>query len=157
MATDKWAIPLDSFTLNGKVTPVSSAENKAVIDTGTGLLAAPNAIVKSIYGQIPGSKIVASGPDGSIFTYWTLPCTSDIGSLSFSFGGKDWAMSSTDVPFAETGEPGEEGRCYGSLFGTTLHEINPENPSWIFGEEIVCSCFSGHYADGFLVTQASPS
>lgn len=85
-ATD-WLVPLDTITINGvdlKISAISTA-----IDTGTSLIAGPQAACDAIYGAIPGATpFNISGVSG----YYAYPCATQV-KLSFTFGGIAYAVS----------------------------------------------------------------
>lgn len=60
------------------------------IDSGTSLIAAPQAACDAVYGAIPGAKpITFSGQQG----YYSYPCSTQV-KFAFTFGGVSYAVSS---------------------------------------------------------------
>ena len=72
--------------LVGSTTAVSGFET--IIDSGTTIMYGPPSAVKTFYSKISGSGVYDSSEG-----YYYYPCSSPP-SVSFSWGGKSWAISS---------------------------------------------------------------
>lgn len=130
-----WSIPMDSFTINGKKVTLQGAQRMSLIDTGVESIGGPPDIIKEIYAQILGSRIVNLGASSS-FTYYAVPCNASP-SVSLSFGGKEWTLNPTDFTTGASARrdyPGSrkkgELECVGAFFATTLET----GSAWLVGE-----------------------
>lgn len=79
-----WQIGGATATVGGS-TAVSGFQT--IIDSGTTIMYAPSSAAKSFYAKVPGSKLFDS-TNG----FYSFPCSS-VPSVSFSWGGKAWAIS----------------------------------------------------------------
>ena len=61
---------------------------ETIIDTGTTILYGPPSAVKKIYAAVSGSGVYDSSQG-----YYYYPCDSPP-TIAFSWGGKEWAISS---------------------------------------------------------------
>lgn len=100
-----WLIPLTDIKIGGVSTGVNFPST--IIDTGTSLIGMPRAAVEAIYSRIPGSA-----PFGAQGLY-SFPCTASV-SLSFTFGGIEYPMRSTDFNNGATSSSGRT--CVGAIF-----------------------------------------
>lgn len=100
-----WLVPMDDITVGGVSTKIQSTG--ANIDTGTTNILIPYAAANTIYAQIAGS---ASNGKGT-YTYY---CNANP-TLSFSFGGIFYSMSSADFNGGYASEDGVH--CFGAVNG----------------------------------------
>ncbi|KAF9474316.1 acid protease [Pholiota conissans] len=128
-----WTLPISSVTVGGKSVSLASAGSMAAIDTGTSLIAGPIADVRAIWAAVPGSTPSESTPG-----FFSFPCTTTV-QISFSFGGKSWAISASDM--AAGTEPLDFSRCIGSIFAVNVPS-NPANPTWIIGDTFLKNVYS---------------
>jgi len=114
-----WEVSLDKVTY-GSDTIVGSAQ-KAIIDSGTSLLAGPKDAVASL-AQKAGATSIAGGKE------YILNCSNvdSLPTLTVTLGGKDFALEGKDYVL-NTG-----GQC---LFAFTGIDVPaPAGPLWIMGD-----------------------
>ncbi|KAH7926412.1 acid protease [Leucogyrophana mollusca] len=126
-----WSLTLSSITAQG--TSVSLGDTTlAAIDTGTTNIAGPTSSIEAIYATIPGSQPATGEWEG----YYSYPCDTDV-SVSFSFGGPSWSMSSADFEFTRLENSAD---CIGAFFGTDTGGNG--NPYWIIGDAFLKNVYS---------------
>ena len=104
-----WQIGGASVSVNGK----SVADSfDTIIDSGSTIITAPTDAAKSFWDAVDGSDVYDSSQ--GLYSY---PCDS-APEVSFSWGGKDWAISSENLSLGET-ESGS-GTCVGAISGGDL-------------------------------------
>lgn len=104
-----WNIPSSGLSYDG--TPASSSGFSAVIDSGTSLIYVPTAVAAKLYKQIPGAAQSSAAGDG----FYTFPCDADIGTISFNFGGKSYAVDPNDFNTGSLSEGSND--CVGGIAG----------------------------------------
>jgi len=112
-----WEIKLDGFSIGS----TSSTTLRAVLDTGTSLLAGPTADVEKIVKAI-GARPLTKGE-------YTVDCSTvnSLPDLEVVIGGKTYAIQAKDYVIND-----ENQVC---LFGMTGIDIPPPNgPLWILGD-----------------------
>jgi len=115
-----WEIKMDSFEINGKNMVDSS---KAIVDSGTSLLAVPTAAIKAIASAV-GAKTVLPIPPFN--KEYTIDCTSDAPALDVVLGGKKYTLEKADYVI------NDNGQC---LFGMTGLDVPaPAGPLVILGD-----------------------
>lgn len=136
-----WSVPMDSITVNSKTVTLQGEGSMSLIDTGVHGIAGPPAIVKDLYAQIPGARILPAGT-GTELQHYAVPCSSTA-TISLSFGGRSFSMHPTDfttgASFSASREhPNSKGKleCLGTLFASTL-DVRSE---WIIGERRQHKC-----------------
>ncbi|KAH9948632.1 aspartic peptidase A1 [Amylocystis lapponica] len=132
-----WMLSVTAATVQGKsVTVPTGNDALAAIDTGTTLIGAPTAAAQAIYGAIPGSAALKGQYEG----FFSFPCSTDI-SLTLSFGGQAWPVSSADMNLGTLGS----GQCMGGVFdldlGSSVTSGNG-NPSWVVGDTFLKNVYS---------------
>ncbi|KIO20364.1 hypothetical protein M407DRAFT_29996 [Tulasnella calospora MUT 4182] len=123
-----WNIPSSGFSYDGSqstVTPTTSFNDtsittratgfSAVIDSGTSLIYVSTAAAEELYNQIPGAspapKDVGDG-------FYTFPCDAPIGTVSFVFDGKPYAINPQDFNLGALQEGSSD--CVGGILGEDL-------------------------------------
>ncbi|KIO20363.1 hypothetical protein M407DRAFT_29995 [Tulasnella calospora MUT 4182] len=104
------ATSLNATSITARATSFS-----AVIDSGTSLIYVSTAVADELYRQIPGSsRAPKSVGDG----FYMFPCKSPIGTVSFNFGGKRYAINPRDFNLGAVarGSP----NCMGGILGEDL-------------------------------------
>jgi hypothetical protein len=109
-----WQVALDGVTLGSD--SVSSTQ-KAIVDSGTSLLAGPKADVDAIAQKL-GAKSFAGKE-------WTVDCSKDLPDLSFKLGGQEYALKKEDLILQQSGST-----CILGLMGIEV----PSGPLWILGD-----------------------
>lgn len=106
------------------------ATKPALIDSGSaGFIAGPQALIASLYAEIPGSKRYESPDERLTGTdRYSVPCDSAL-NVSLSFGNKQWPISAADMTGEVLSEKDKDGkaRCIGAFWGTN-------DPVWVIGE-----------------------
>ncbi|KAG9043649.1 hypothetical protein FS837_009309 [Tulasnella sp. UAMH 9824] len=82
-----------SGTFNSTALRARATSFSAVIDSGTSLIYVPSAVADELYSQIPGA---APAPKNVGDGFYTFPCNSAMGTVSFNFGGKSYAINPQD-------------------------------------------------------------
>jgi hypothetical protein len=115
-----WEIKMDSFEINGQNMVDSS---KAIVDSGTSLLAVPTAAIKSIAKAV-GAKTVLPIPPFN--REYTIDCDSEGPAMDVVLGGKKYSLEKKDYIIDD------EGQC---LFGMTGLDVPaPAGPLVILGD-----------------------
>jgi len=109
-----WQVALDAVKFGSD--SVSSCK-RAIIDSGTSLLAGPKDEVAAIAEKL-GAKLVA----GREYTY---DCSKDVSDLTFTFGGKDFTLNKQDLTLQQSGST-----CILGLMGIDI----PSGALWILGD-----------------------
>jgi len=116
-----WEIKMDSFEINGQ--NMLSDTTKAIVDSGTSLLAVPSNAIKAIAAQV-GAKVVSWIPPFN--KEYTIDCTSVAPSLDVVLGGKKYSLQKEDYVINDAGS------C---LFGMTGLDVPaPAGPLVILGD-----------------------
>jgi hypothetical protein len=116
-----WEIKMDSFEINGQ--NMLSDTTKAIVDSGTSLLAVPSNAIKAIASQV-GAKVVSWIPPFN--KEYTIDCTSVAPSLDVVLGGKKYSLQKEDYVINDAGS------C---LFGMTGLDVPaPAGPLVILGD-----------------------
>jgi hypothetical protein len=115
-----WEIKMDSFEINGKNMVDST---KAIVDSGTSLLAVPTAAIKAIAKEV-GAKTVLPIPPFN--KEYTIDCTSAAPAIDVMLGGKKYSLEKEDYVINDAGQ------C---LFGMTGLDVPaPAGPLVILGD-----------------------
>lgn len=127
---DYWRIPVQGMTVQGNtITLVSQSDPvsvslraladgqsspSAAIDTGTTLIGVPSSVIRSVYGNIPGSQSLAAyGYNG----YYQYPCSTNV-NIALQFGGLSYSISNQDFnlgPYTQ-----DTSMCTGAFFQMDL-------------------------------------
>jgi len=113
-----WQVSLDAMTFGGK--PVISSSQKAIIDSGTSLLAGPTEQVAALAKQVGAQSLMGKE--------YTVDCSklSSLPDLKVTLGGKEFTLTSKDYVLQVSGQ------C---LFAFTGIEVPPPaGPLWIMGD-----------------------
>ncbi|KAJ7890571.1 aspartic peptidase A1 [Mycena olivaceomarginata] len=126
-----WILPIKAMTVQGSsLTVPSGSAAYAAIDTGTTLVGGPPDQIANVYAQIPNSQPGTGNYEG----YYMYPCDTSV-TVTFSFGGKSWAVSSADFKVQEV----SRGMCLGGLFSLSTGD---SAPSWIVGDTFLKNVYS---------------
>eukprot|EP00928_Gymnodinium_smaydae_P094474 TRINITY_DN793_c0_g3_i1.p1 TRINITY_DN793_c0_g3~~TRINITY_DN793_c0_g3_i1.p1 ORF type:complete len:384 (+),score=130.90 TRINITY_DN793_c0_g3_i1:67-1218(+) len=109
-----WQVALDGVKFAGD--GISSTK-RAIVDSGTSLLAGPAAEVKAIADKI-GAQLVA----GKEFTF---DCSKEVPDLTFQLGGQEFTLTKKDLTLQQQGSS-----CILGLMGIEV----PAGPMWILGD-----------------------
>jgi len=118
-----WEVQLQAFTLNGK--QITNA-TKAVLDTGTSILAGPTSEVAAIAASVGAQPFFLNPAE------FTIDCNAipTLPVLNINLGGNAFSLAGTDYTI-NTGA----GIC---LFGMTGIDIpSPAGPLWIMGDMFI--------------------
>jgi len=111
-----WQVKLDGTKLGGS--SVSSCPN-AIVDSGTSLLAGPKDDVTAIANKLGAQSVMGKE--------WTVDCSKDLPDLTFTLGGKDFALKKEDLILQQSGST-----CVLGLMGIDVPA--PRGPLWILGD-----------------------
>merc|ERR1712039_727081 len=138
-----WQVALGDAKLGG--VSVSSTKS-AIVDSGTSLLAGPSAEVKAIADKL-GAKTVMGKE-------YTVDCSKDLPELTFTLGGKDYALKKEDLILQQSGS-----QCVLGLMGVDVPA--PRGPLWILGDVFMRKYYVqfdwGQKRLGFAVSAAASS
>jgi len=110
-----WEVALDSLSVSGANMTTAA---KAIVDSGTSLLAGPTTDVEAIAKAV-GAKAIVAGE-------YTIDCDATAPDIVFTLGGKDYHLALQDYIIEN------EGEC---LFGMMSIDIPaPAGPLWILGD-----------------------
>lgn len=113
-----WEVKLDSFKIKGES---ATSAVKAIVDSGTSLLAGPKADVKKIAGLV-GAKPIAGGLTGE----YSIDCNAEAPDMEFTMGGKTFTLAKKDYVLEEGGQ------CLFAMMGIDIPA--PNGPLWILGD-----------------------
>jgi hypothetical protein len=129
-----WAVKLDGLYVKGVP---STTVTKAIVDSGTSLLAGPTSDVKAIAKAV-GAKPFFLNPNE-----FTLDCSAipTLPNIDFGFGGQNFTLTGTDYVLNI-----EDVEC---LLGMTGIDVPaPMGPLWIAGDVFIRKYYSVfHYPD----------
>lgn len=112
---DYWSVKLDGLTLEGQA--IGSTQ-KAIVDSGTSLLAGPTEEVTAIAKALDLGSILGKE--------YTVDCDKKY-TLSYTIGGQEWTLNQEDMILANSG-----GKC---IFGMLALDVPaPAGPLWILGD-----------------------
>jgi len=138
-----WEVELDGVKLNSD--SVSSTK-KAIVDSGTSLLAGPTDEIQAIADKI-GAKSVLGRE-------WEVDCSADIPALTFTLGGKDFSLAKEDLVLQSSGS-----KCILGFMGMDVPA--PNGPLWILGDVFMRKYYVqfdwGNQRLGFATAVASAS
>jgi len=127
-----WSLTLSSLTVQGTAISLGSGAT-AAIDTGTTNIGGPSSAIQAIYAAIPGS----SAATGEWAGYYQYPCSTSV-TVTLSFGGNTWTMSSADFKFTSL----SSSECIGAFFETSSTTTTGSTPSWIIGDAFLKNVYS---------------
>ncbi|CAE6406946.1 hypothetical protein ACGC1H_002276 [Rhizoctonia solani] len=105
-----------------------------IIDSGTTLVVGPTSSVKAWWAKVPGSRACSTSACGAS-GYYTYPCSSPP-SVSFTFNGRKFSVSSSDFNLGTTDDTGTT--CVGAIVGTSGV---PDN-AWIVGDTFMKNVYT---------------
>jgi len=115
-----WAIEMDAITIGGSsVTSV----RKAIVDSGTSLLAAPSADIKAIAKAVGAHTLLPIPPFNKEYF---INCTSPGPDLEISIGGQKYVLTKEDYIIKDA------GKCLFAMTG--LDVPAPAGPLYILGD-----------------------
>merc|ERR1712159_912237 len=112
---DYWSIKLDGLKIGG--TSYTST-TKAIVDSGTSLLAGPKADVAKIAAKIGAKSLMGKE--------WTIDCNADAPDMTFTIAGKDYTFAKKDYVIASG------STCLFAMMGIDVPA--PRGPLWILGD-----------------------
>merc|ERR1712217_10169 len=111
-----WEVELQGVTLGSS--SMSSCK-KAIVDSGTSLLAGPKTEITAIANKLGAKSVLGKE--------WTVDCSAAIPDLSFTLGGKTFALTKSDLTLQSSGSS-----CILGLMGIDVPA--PNGPLWILGD-----------------------
>jgi len=112
---DYWSVKLDSLALDGNI--IGSTQ-KAIVDSGTSLLAGPTEEVTAIATALNLGSVLGKE--------YTVDCSKTY-TFSFTIGGQEWTLNQEDMILSNSG-----GQCIFGMIG--LDVPAPAGPLWILGD-----------------------
>merc|ERR1712196_654811 len=109
-----WQVALDGVKLGSDSV---SKTTRAIVDSGTSLLAGPKADVDAIANKLGAKSVMGKE--------WTVDCSKDLPDLSFTMAGKDYTLKKGDLILQASGST-----CVLGLMGIEV----PSGPLWILGD-----------------------
>eukprot|EP00632_Arachnochrysis_sp_CCMP2950_P011029 CAMPEP_0185688912 /NCGR_PEP_ID=MMETSP1164-20130828/129_1 /TAXON_ID=1104430 /ORGANISM="Chrysoreinhardia sp, Strain CCMP2950" /LENGTH=372 /DNA_ID=CAMNT_0028355385 /DNA_START=40 /DNA_END=1158 /DNA_ORIENTATION=+ len=123
--TTYWQLPLDDVAVANA--SVGTKAVKAILDSGTSLLAGPTRDVRKVAAKI-GAKVVPLTGE------YMVDCDADLPDLVFTVGGHSYALSKAQY-LIDSGT----GTCLFGMMGVDVPE--PEGPLWILGDVFLRSYY----------------
>merc|ERR1719478_2090702 len=113
-----WEVSLDAMKFGGS--PVISSPQKAIIDSGTSLLAGPKDAVAALAKQVGATSVMGKE--------YVIDCskTSTLPNLDVTLGGKAFTLTPDDYVLSVSGQ------CLFAFIG--LNVPPPRGPLWIMGD-----------------------
>jgi hypothetical protein len=113
-----WEVSLDSMAYGS--TPIVTSAAKAIIDSGTSLLAGPPDQVSALASQAGAKSVLGKE--------YTIDCSkvSSLPDLKITLGGKDFTLSPNDYVLSVSGQ------CLFAFMGISVPP--PRGPLWIMGD-----------------------
>jgi len=113
-----WEVSLDAMKFGGSA--VISSPQKAIIDSGTSLLAGPKESVDALAKQVGATSIMGKE--------YTIDCSkkSSLPNLEVTLGGKSFSLSPEDYVLSVSGQ------CLFAFIGIDVPP--PRGPLWIMGD-----------------------
>ncbi|KAH9858927.1 acid protease [Lenzites betulinus] len=109
---------------------------ETIIDSGTTIMYGPPAAVKKLYASISGSAVYDSSNG-----YYSYPCSTPP-TVSFSWGGKSWAISAANFNLGETSTG--SGKCVGALAG---QDLGLGSNVWLLGDSFMKNVYTAFSFD----------
>mmetsp|Transcript_3167 Transcript_3167/g.8184 ORF Transcript_3167/g.8184 Transcript_3167/m.8184 type:complete len:366 (+) Transcript_3167:30-1127(+) len=134
-----WEVNLDDLLVGNAS---ATTATKAIIDSGTSLLAGPTEDVKAIAAMLGATAV---GVTGEYF----IDCDADAPDLDFKLGGKTYSLSLADYVIDD------EGQCLLGMSGIDVPE--PAGPLWILGDVFMRKFYVKFDIDGKQVGIATAS
>ena len=111
-----WEVTLDGLAVGSSGNMTTAV--KAIVDSGTSLLAGPTAEVKKIAEQIGAKSVLGKE--------YTIDCDAKADDIVFTLGGKDYALALKDYVIEDAGQ------CLFGMMGIDIPA--PNGPLWILGD-----------------------
>jgi len=110
-----WEVALTDVKLAGAS---MSTSKRAIVDSGTSLLAGPTAEIKAIAAKLGATSVMGKE--------WTVDCSKDIPDFTFTLDGKDFTLSKSDLILEQSGSS-----CILGIMGI---DVSGQPPLWILGD-----------------------
>lgn len=111
-----WQVKLDGVKLGDLVL---SDTDKAIVDSGTSLLAGPSTDIQQIATKLGAKSVLGKE--------WIVDCSANIPDLTFTLGGQTYTLSKADLILQASGS-----QCVLGLMGVDVPA--PHGPLWILGD-----------------------
>jgi len=102
-----------------------------IIDSGTTIMYGPPSAVQSLYAKVPGATLFDSSNG-----FYSFPCSS-VPSISFSWGGKNWAISAANFNLGSTQDG--SSNCVGAL---AAQDLGFGDNVWLLGDSFMKNVYS---------------
>lgn len=124
IAQDYWRVELTSVQYKGQ--PLFSEKQKAIIDSGTSILAGPTEAVDKLASAIGAWKVLGK---------YVMSCNTEIEDITFELGGKKFPLSGKDLLM-----PVFMHFCLVSIIPMDIPA--PNGPLWIMGDTFMRRYYS---------------
>jgi len=135
-----WQVALDGVKLGSDSV---STTKRAIVDSGTSLLAGPSAEVTAIATKLGATSVLGKE--------WTVDCSKSLPDLTFTLGGQDYTLKQADLILQQSGSS-----CVLGLMGLDMPGGQP--PLWILGDVFMRAFYVqfdwGNKRLGFAKSQA---
>jgi len=115
-----------------------------IIDSGTTIMYGPPSAVQSLYAKVPGATLFDSSNG-----FYSFPCSS-VPSISFSWGGKNWAISAANFNLGSTQDG--SSNCVGAL---AAQDLGFGDNVWLLGDSFMKNVYSTFSLDKNAVVFAA--
>ncbi|KAJ7049204.1 aspartic peptidase domain-containing protein [Mycena amicta] len=129
--TTYWTLDISSFTVQGELISVPGDQDWAGLDIGA-YIGGPKVVVDAIWAKVSGSR-ANSESDG----FYEYPCTTSL-NISVSFGGRSWAMNSSDLNLGPSSFDPEF--CLGAIYA--YNTLGGQYPQWLLGIPFLLNVYS---------------
>jgi len=102
-----------------------------IIDSGTTIMYGPPSAIQSLYAKVPGATLFDSSNG-----FYSFPCAS-VPSISFSWGGKKWAISADNFNLGTTQDGSSD--CVGAL---AAQDLGLGDGVWLLGDSFMKNVYS---------------
>mmetsp|Transcript_28939 Transcript_28939/g.91340 ORF Transcript_28939/g.91340 Transcript_28939/m.91340 type:complete len:392 (+) Transcript_28939:73-1248(+) len=111
-----WEVSLDGAKLGGSSI---AGQAKAIVDSGTSLLAGPSDAIKALAAKLGAKTILGKE--------YVVDCSADIPDLTFTLAGKDFTLKKKDIILQAA-----KSQCILGFMGVDVPP--PRGPLWILGD-----------------------
>ncbi|KAJ7049346.1 aspartic peptidase domain-containing protein, partial [Mycena amicta] len=127
--TTYWTLDISSFTVQGELVSVPEDQHWAGLDIGA-YIGGPKVVVDTIWAKVSGSRAESDG-------FYEYPCTTSL-NISVSFGGRSWAMNSSDLNLGPSSFDPEF--CLGAIYA--YNTLGGQYPQWLLGIPFLLNVYS---------------
>ncbi|KAJ7161368.1 acid protease [Mycena crocata] len=123
-----WQLPSASVKVNASTV---SGTFQTIIDSGTTIMYAPPAAVKTFYSKVAGSAVFDASNG-----FYSFPCAS-VPKVAFNWGGRDWEVASVNFNLGTTAKG--SSTCVGALAG---QDLGLGSNVWLLGDSFMKNTYT---------------